>query len=717
MKRILALLLLLPMLAWGQSYPNPTFTYPSGANTPRTVAAQKGDVINVADYGTLHCNGSTDDSATINAAAAVWVAKVAAGYPAVLSFPAGTNSNNTCVVNTTVNLTGASSGNSSIGLVEGNGARIYCNVSSNETSSGTGICVDATGSNITIRDLTIGGNPAGIGLQIANTGSAQCGGSLNNVTIRGPFTVAALYNEGCEDEFYYGDTFSNTGAAFSATGVATGTTLTVSGLTAGQITIGSVIVGTGVPAQTRVTAFGTGTGGNGTYTVSTSGGFSSTTITSYPYAVILDGYNLWSADSQYLTISRSVPGNYSFNENVFYGSSIVSVNGGGIWLANSHSLVFSGADYLLLSNATTLPGVVIYDDGVHGDPWNLQFNLHMESSLLDNFLITGAATTPTIYGLRYSDHYNQATGSIFALDSGVTSVTLQGLDLNVSKYLNAPTVFDTAANYKVSAIGINLPTATGWSTPATFSGGELCLGAVCDTYKNPGGVNSNTASGNGAMTGAVTGVQSTAFGALAGHALTSGSANAFFGYNAGGAAAGSGSNSNTAVGAYALASLNGASGVVALGDNSGSSITTGSQNLTIGPNVASTVLTTGSSNILIGTSSAVTTVAASSSNEINIGGLLFYNNASVAAPAVTSCGGSPSIDAHANNKSGTVTVGTTTGTCTVTFAGTGYSTWAHCRVTSQSTLAAFAYSYTTTVLTVTATTLGGDKFDYDCDGY
>lgn len=87
------------------------------------------------------------------------------------------------------------------------------------------------------------------------------------------------------------------------------------------------------------------------------------------------------------------------------------------------------------------------------------------------------------------------------------------------------------------------------------------------------------------------------------------------------------------------------------------------------------------------------------------------------APVVSACGTSPSIDGKATNNSGTVTVGTiAAASCTVTFANSGYTTWNHCRVTAQTPLANFAYSYTKTVLTVTATSLLNEVFDYNCDG-
>ena len=55
--------------------------------------------------------------------------------------------------------------------------------------------------------------------------------------------------------------------------------------------------------------------------------------------------------------------------------------------------------------------------------------------------------------------------------------------------------------------------------------------------------------------------------------------------------------------------------------------------------------------------------------------------------------------------------------CAMTLAGTGYSTWNHCRVTPHATLAAFGYSYSLTAITFTGTSLTSAVVDYDCDGY
>jgi hypothetical protein len=66
------------------------------------------------------------------------------------------------------------------------------------------------------------------------------------------------------------------GATF--TGSIAGTTLTVTAISVGSIEVGQVISGSGVTGGTTVTAFDSGVGGAGTYTVSTSQTVSSTTI-------------------------------------------------------------------------------------------------------------------------------------------------------------------------------------------------------------------------------------------------------------------------------------------------------------------------------------------------------------------------------------------------------------------------------------------------------
>lgn len=66
---------------------------------------------------------------------------------------------------------------------------------------------------------------------------------------------------------------------FKCTAAISTTTMTVSAVAEGVLSVGDIISGTGVTSGTTITALGTGTGGVGTYTVSASQTVSSTTIT------------------------------------------------------------------------------------------------------------------------------------------------------------------------------------------------------------------------------------------------------------------------------------------------------------------------------------------------------------------------------------------------------------------------------------------------------
>jgi hypothetical protein len=77
-----------------------------------------------------------------------------------------------------------------------------------------------------------------------------------------------------------------TDAPAIVTGDISTTTLTVSAVTSGVLQIGQTIEGSGVTDGTIITAFGSGTGGVGTYTVSASQTVASTTIFAINWTVL-----------------------------------------------------------------------------------------------------------------------------------------------------------------------------------------------------------------------------------------------------------------------------------------------------------------------------------------------------------------------------------------------------------------------------------------------
>lgn len=104
---------------------------------------------------------------------------------------------------------------------------------------------------------------------------------------------------------------------------------------------------------------------------------------------------------------------------------------------------------------------------------------------------------------------------------------------------------------------------------------------------------------------------------------------------------------------------------------------------------------------------------------LELNGAVYISGINIKAsnPTVSSCGTSPSIDSNSSNYAGTVTVGSVSATsCTITFA-SAFTTYNHCVITSQQSVAAFAYSYTLSDITVTATSMVSDKIDYHCEGY
>jgi hypothetical protein len=84
-----------------------------------------------------------------------------------------------------------------------------------------------------------------------------------------------------------------------------------------------------------------------------------------------------------------------------------------------------------------------------------------------------------------------------------------------------------------------------------------------------------------------------------------------------------------------------------------------------------------------------------------------------AVPTLSGCGTSPSIDAASTSLAGEVTEGTTATGCVITFVPV-LSNKPFCIVTSQSQLVSFAYTTSTSAITVVNTSASGDIIDYHC---
>ena len=146
------------------------------------------------------------------------------------------------------------------------------------TSGYTELDAGATAGNNTIKMPTSNGSA----YQVLRNGSSA--GSLEFAPFTLPATTGSAYqilrNSATPGETELVDKIvSGTALTYATfTGSISGTTLTVTAVSAGTIQVGQVIAGTSVVAGTTITALGTGTGSTGTYTVSASQTVASTTI-------------------------------------------------------------------------------------------------------------------------------------------------------------------------------------------------------------------------------------------------------------------------------------------------------------------------------------------------------------------------------------------------------------------------------------------------------
>jgi len=133
------------------------------------------------------------------------------------------------------------------------------------TGSISGTTLTVTG--ITNGTIAAGQSLFGVGItsETVITALGSGSGGLGTYTINLSQTVASVQ-------------MNSTTVGAQVTGSISGTTLTVATVTSGTLYVGQTIQGTGVTALTIITALGTGSGGAGTYTVSTSQTVSSTTL-------------------------------------------------------------------------------------------------------------------------------------------------------------------------------------------------------------------------------------------------------------------------------------------------------------------------------------------------------------------------------------------------------------------------------------------------------
>lgn len=224
---------------------------------------------------------------------------------------------------------------------------------------GTGATASGTASSIAATVLTVGGTVTGtfsVGMKVTGTGVAVgttivafgtgTGGAgtyvvsvsqaVASTTITGTTmndTFSKIHNDYSDVTHYFRLAYTNVQTATSVGASISGTTLTIdTGDNTGMFAIGMVITGTGVSANTTITAYGSGVGGRGTYTVSVSQTVSATMITG-TLARNTGGSSSSSISGTTLTVGGTVTGRFTTGmiltgTGVTAGTTIVSMLAG-----------------------------------------------------------------------------------------------------------------------------------------------------------------------------------------------------------------------------------------------------------------------------------------------------------------------------------------------------------------------------------------------------
>lgn len=280
-----------------------------------------------------------------------------------------------------------------------------CGATINGTSNNNG-CTPWPSSGLLQSNTVVHGNATAVADPYASSAAVQSA-VANAASTTGP--NLECYNQNC----YYGQTF---------TGSISGTTLTVTAITAGKgtIAVGDVLSGTKVTSGTTVTALQSGTGGTGTYTVSKSQTVPSTTVTGWMAMPSATGTS--AVNSSYCTGQGGgsvtcyfQPGNY--------GS--YSVSSGGPYTFNyaAGGYVFNGSVSLTNNTTHSGSGVTFFTTGT------------FTGSNTFNFTLTAPSTTPAyttagpwqIAGVVLAGTTGDPTGGYGVTLSGAVNVNLTGV--------------------------------------------------------------------------------------------------------------------------------------------------------------------------------------------------------------------------------------------------------------------------------------------------
>jgi len=447
-------------------------------------------VINVTDpaYGAL-CNGTTDDTAAINAAFAA--ARISSAYtsnrPVVVMGP---GIGKPCLTTSGINATGFTTNNAGSKLVIQSLA-LSC--------SGAGvICIDMIGDLwVEATDLAVFGSsstPPYIGVQIGTinpSASPCCIQTYYGTVTGGNFSFASVYNASAESVSWYGSAIRNSGAStgsLNTLGTITGgsgytnNTYTNVPLTGGVCTDNpkaTVVVSGGAVSSVTLTYEGHNCATSDTYTTAngniggSGSGFSVPAATIKQFALVMDGENYWNLTSANQTITWTRNTYYTFSQNNMYGGSLRytdgSHNGSPLWVGAVIGAKFFHT-YLANLSGSGSPCIDLFDNGAFSNT-ALYFDARCETlTVTYGYYLYGSNATPSLPNATFISDYEEETTALLGTAANITAVTmnnaniqLQGAAVAHLKVFASPLLWTVTGNVSVGSAGY-------WNYPLAFHG-------------------------------------------------------------------------------------------------------------------------------------------------------------------------------------------------------------------------------------------------------
>jgi hypothetical protein len=349
----------------------------------------------------------------------------------------------------------------------------------NATSGGYAVLIGAaSGTTVSI--------PNGVTAQVYYDGSncySSQTGSAGDFTVNGNLSVTGSTTE-TGNLSAAGSLSAYTAAV--VTGSISATTLTVTAVTSGTLFVGQYISGTGVTSGTAITAFGTGTGGVGTYTVSPSQTVSSTTITGAVGVALTNPY---------IPGPLSVGGNFTAGGTATIGGN-TAITG---TLSVSQDATFSGTGEIQVPSGTTAQRSALPVAGMFR--YNTTTGYYEAYTTAAGQAISSITYVTTTATLTTATAHGLSTGAVVTI-TGATPTAYNGT-FAITVTGTTTFTYTMASNPGANAVSVGSYVSGSWGQIGGVTG--LVAGGV--VYENGQTINANytmTAGNNGMSSGPIT---------------------------------------------------------------------------------------------------------------------------------------------------------------------------------------------------------------------